>query len=305
MITLTTPIEVRARADEVRCAGDTVGLVPTMGAFHEGHLSLMRAARGASDLVVVSLFVNPTQFSPEEDLAAYPLDPEGDARAAEEAGVDVLFAPSVETMYPHPPLTTVSVSQLTDGLCGASRPHHFAGVATVVTKLFSIVGPCNAFFGKKDFQQLVVVRRLAADLDLGVTVVGCPIVREPDGIAMSSRNDYLSAEERPAATVLFRALEGALKTVMSGERDPARIREVAVDLIAAEPLARLDYAEVVRADDLSPAAQIEDGVEHLVALAVHFGKTRLIDNVTFTLDAPGEIRFDLQGFGRTAQESSH
>jgi pantoate--beta-alanine ligase len=304
VITLTTPAEVRARADEARCAGDMVGLVPTMGAFHEGHLSLMRAARAANDLVIVSLFVNPTQFSPEEDLAAYPRDLERDARDAEAVGVDVLFAPSVETMYPRPPLTTVSLAQLTQRLCGASRPHHFAGVATVVTKLFSIVGPCTAYFGKKDFQQLVVVRRLAADLDLPVTVVGCPIVREPDGIAMSSRNAYLSSEERPAATVLFRALEGAIKTVMSGERDPARVREVAVDLIAGEPLARLDYAEVVRADDLSAVTRLEDGVEHLVALAVHFGTTRLIDNTTFTTDA-NDLRFDLRGFGRTAQESSH
>jgi pantoate--beta-alanine ligase len=272
-----------------------------MGAFHEGHLSLMRAARAADDLVVVSLFVNPTQFSPEEDLDAYPHDVEGDARAAEEVGVDVLFAPSVETMYPRPPVTTVTVSQLTDGLCGASRPHHFAGVTTVVTKLFSIVGPCTAYFGKKDFQQLAVVRRMAEDLDLPVTVVGCPIVREPDGVAMSSRNAYLSSEERPSATVLFRALEAAIKTVMSAERDPARVRGAAVDMVASEPRAQLDYAEVVRAGDLSPVSRIEDGTEHVVALAVRLGRTRLIDNATFTTDGD-TIRFDLQGFGRSTQE---
>jgi len=298
VITCTTIAEVREHCEAARRAGSTVGFVPTMGYFHEGHLSLMRAARQAHDLVVVSLFVNPTQFGPNEDLGAYPRDADGDAHAAVAVGVDILFTPSVEEMYPSPARASVSVAGLTDGLCGASRPHHFGGVATVVTKLLSIVGPCTAYFGKKDFQQLVVVRRLVEDLNLPATIVGVPTTRELDGLAMSSRNAYLSPAERQSATVLFRALEGALKTVMSGERDPARIREVAVDLVAAEPAAQLDYAEVVRAEDLAPVAHIEDGVEHVIALAAAVGSPRLIDNATFAVDGTS-VRFDLPGFGRT------
>jgi pantoate--beta-alanine ligase len=302
MVIVERIAEVRARCDDARHEGKTVGLVPTMGAFHDGHCSLMRAAVAGNDLVVVSLFVNPTQFGPTEDLAAYPRDLDGDARAAERAGVDVLFAPAVDEMYPQPPVTSIAVSGLTDGLCAASRPHHFGGVASVVTKLFSIIGPCAAYFGKKDFQQLAVVRRLVADLNLPVAVIGCPTVRELDGLAMSSRNAYLSSAERQAATVLFRALEGALKTVMSGERDPGRIREAAVDLVHGEPRARLEYAEVVRADDLAAIERVDDGVGYVVALAAHVGSTRLIDNATFTVEGR-TITFDLPGFGRTNQES--
>ena len=282
MKTVTTIAGLRSITEATRRADGTVGFVPTMGFFHEGHVSLMRSARAAHDLVVVSLFVNPTQFGPNEDLAAYPRDPEGDARAASDAGVDVLFTPSVEEMYPRPSLTTVTVSDLTTGLCGASRPHHFAGVATVVAKLFSIVGPCTAYFGNKDFQQRQVVRRMVADLDLPVTVVGCPIVREPDGLAMSSRNAYLEPDERAAATVLSRSLACATALAARGERDPGVVRAAAVDAIATESLARLDYAEVVRADDLAPVERLEAGVEHVVALAVVLGRTRLIDNATFT-----------------------
>jgi pantoate--beta-alanine ligase len=296
VITLERIDEVRAHCDDARRRGSTVGFVPTMGFFHDGHVSLMDAARANNDVVVVSLFVNPTQFGPNEDLGAYPRDAEGDARRATAAGVDVLFAPSVAEMYPRPMLTSVRVDGVTDGLCGASRPHHFGGVATVVTKLLSIVGPCTAYFGKKDYQQLVVVRRLVADLDLPVEVVGCPIVREPDGLAMSSRNAYLSPDERPAAAVLYRALEGALKTVMSGERNAARVRDAAVEIIGSEPLVNLEYAEVVRGDDLRPVAELEDGVEHVVALAARAGTTRLIDNATFTTDRH-DLRFDLYGFG--------
>jgi pantoate--beta-alanine ligase len=286
--TVTTIADMRALTEDVRRGGGTVGFVPTMGFFHEGHLSLMRAAREHHDLVVVSLFVNPTQFAPNEDLAAYPRDAEGDAAAAAGAGVDVLFAPSVEEMYPRPPVTTVMVGGLTDGLCGVSRPEHFAGVATVVTKLFSIVGPCTAYFGNKDFQQRQVVRRLVADLDLPVRVVGCPIVRESDGLAMSSRNAYLEPDERAAATVLSRALERALAVVTAGERDPGVVRAGLVDTIEQEPLARLDYAEVVRAEDLAPMERLEEGVEHVAVLAVNVGRTRLIDNVTFTPSGPGQ-----------------
>jgi pantoate--beta-alanine ligase len=292
MITLERIAEVRACCDAARHDGHTVGLVPTMGCLHAGHRALMKAARAHNDLVVVSLFVNPTQFGPNEDLAAYPRDLEGDARAATEEGVDVLFAPSVAEMYPTPGLTSVTVAEVTDGLCGASRPHHFGGVATVVTKLFSIVGPCTAYFGKKDYQQLVVVRRLVDDLDLPVTVVGVPTVREHDGVAMSSRNAYLSADERRAATVLYRALQCALDAVAAGERAVAKVRVAAAAVVTAEPHARLDYLELVRADNLRPVDVIEDGVEHLIATAVLIGTTRLIDNATFTVSG-SEVRADL------------
>jgi pantoate--beta-alanine ligase len=298
MITLERISAVRDRCDEARRAKQKVGLVPTMGYLHEGHRALMREARDANDLVVVSLFVNPTQFGPNEDLDAYPRDTEGDARAAADEGVDVLFSPPVAAMYPRPGLTSVTVAEVTDGLCGKSRPHHFGGVATVVTKLFSIVGPCTAYFGKKDFQQLVVVRRLVEDLNLPVTVVGVPTVREIDGVALSSRNAYLAPDERPAAAVLYRALQCALKTVASGERDPARVRDAALDLVASEPLARLDYVEVVRADDLHAIGHIDDVVEHVVALAVFIGSTRLIDNATFTVNG-SDVRVDLPGFDPT------
>ncbi len=292
MITLEHIAAIRARCDEVRRADQAVALVPTMGFFHEGHLALMRTARATHDFVVVSLFVNPTQFGPTEDLDAYPRDPEGDASAAADEGVDVLFAPSVAEMYPRPGLTTVTVSEVAKGLCGISRPHHFGGVATVVTKLFSIVGPCTAYFGKKDFQQLVVVRRLVQDLNLPVEVVAVSTVREPDGLALSSRNAYLAPDERHAATVLFRALTAAVEALSGGERDAPRVRAAAAELIAAEPMANLEYVEVVRADDLVPVDRCEDGVEHVIALAVRIGKTRLIDNTTFTL-AAGRVDADL------------
>jgi pantoate--beta-alanine ligase len=302
VITVERIDELRTRCDDTRRAGKTVGFVPTMGYFHEGHLSLMRTARSNHDLVVVSLFVNPTQFGPGEDLDKYPRDPEGDARAAQDAGVDILFTPSADEMYPRESLTSVDVAKITEGLCGLCRPHHFGGVATVVTKLLSIIGPCSAYFGKKDFQQLAVVRRLVDDLNLPVAIVGCSTVRELDGLAMSSRNAYLGAQERQAATVLYRALEHSLKTVMSGERDPSTIRETAVDLLAAEPLAQLDYAEVLRADDLTAVEHIEQDVEHVIALAASIGATRLIDNATFTPHEDRRITMDLQGFGRTNRE---
>ncbi|HUV11495.1 MAG TPA: pantoate--beta-alanine ligase, partial [Acidimicrobiia bacterium] len=196
MRTVRTVADVRDACGGWRTAGGIVGLVPTMGAFHDGHRSLMKAARAECDRVVVSLFVNPTQFAPNEDLAAYPRDPEGDRALAESIGVDLLFAPTFEEMYPEPGRTTVHVAGLTARLCGADRPTHFDGVTTVVTKLFSITGPCRAYFGRKDAQQLAVVRRMTRDLDLPVEVIGCPLVRDPDGLAMSSRNAHLSVEER-------------------------------------------------------------------------------------------------------------
>src|SRR6478609_6883552 len=235
MITVTTIDEVRAACDAARAAGRTVGFVPTMGFFHEGHRSLMRAARAANDFVVVSLFVNPTQFGPDEDLGAYPRDPDGDRAVTEAEGVDLLFTPTIDEMYAAGARTTVHVDGLTERLCGASRPGHFDGVTTVVAKLFSIVGPSRAYFGRKDAQQLAVIRRMATDLDLPVEVVGCPLVRETDGLALSSRNAYLTADGRRAATALSRALFLASEAAANGERDAVALRGIVVDTIASEP----------------------------------------------------------------------
>jgi pantoate--beta-alanine ligase len=282
VITVATIDEVRAACDATRARGGTVGLVPTMGYFHEGHRSLMRAARAANDLVVVSLFVNPTQFGPTEDLGRYPRDLAADSAAATAEGVDVLFVPSVEEMYPDGMCTTVHVAGLTERLCGASRPTHFDGVTTIVAKLFSIAAPCSAYFGRKDAQQLAVVRRMAADLDLRVDVVGCPLVREPDGVAMSSRNAYLSPEERGHARVLVGALHAVADAVEGGERDAHALRELVVARVDAEPGVRLDYAEVVDAATMQPIEQLER--DTLVALAAFVGTTRLIDNIAVSFD---------------------
>lgn len=285
MITLTTIADVRAACDAARTAGGSVGFVPTMGFFHEGHRSLMRAARAANDLVVVSLFVNPTQFGPNEDLAAYPRDADGDRTVTEAEGVDVLFTPTVAEMYPAGARTTVHVDGLTDGLCGASRPGHFDGVTTVVAKLFSIIGPSRAYFGRKDAQQLAVIRRMATDLDLPVEVVGCPLVREIDGLALSSRNVYLDPDARQAATILSGALYMASEAVVRGQRDAGAVRQLVADTVAHAPLVRLDYVEVVDAATLEPVEQM--GPDTLVALAAFVGKARLIDNVTITF--PGGV----------------
>jgi pantoate--beta-alanine ligase len=282
VIVVETLADVRAACDGMRARGGTVGLVPTMGYFHEGHRSLMRAARAAHDAVVVSLFVNPTQFGPNEDLDAYPRDFESDRAVATAEGVDVLFMPAVAEMYPEGSQTTVHVAGLTDGLCGASRPGHFDGVTTVVAKLFSIIGPCTAYFGRKDAQQLAVVRRMTADLNLPVAVVGCPLVREPDGVAMSSRNSYLSSDDRRRATVLVRALRAAGDAVISGERDAHAVHDVLRGVLDSEPEVRVDYAEIVDATTLQPVERIE--ADTLIALAAHIGSTRLIDNIALTFD---------------------
>jgi pantoate--beta-alanine ligase len=246
--------------------------------------------------VVVSLFVNPTQFGPNEDFDRYPRDPAGDERAAREEGVDVLFTPSVAEMYPgYPELTTVHVASISDGLCGAGRPGHFDGVATVVAKLFAQVGPCTAYFGRKDAQQLAVVRRLAADLCLPVEVVGCSLVREPDGLALSSRNRKLEPEQRRAASVLYRALRAGADLVESGERDASRLRRVVANTVTNEELVRLEYAEVVGADDLTPVQALSGDV--LVAVAARVGDVRLIDNMTVTVGS-GAAAADLGVFTR-------
>lgn len=287
---------LRAACDEARRAGGTVGFVPTMGALHEGHLSLARAARVDHDLVVMSVFVNPLQFGANEDLDAYPRDLAGDVALAETVGVDVVFAPNAAAMYPDgPPKTTVQVSGLTDGMCGVARPTHFDGVTTVCSKLFAIVGACHAFFGRKDFQQWRVIDRMVRDLDLPVTVVGCPIVRESDGLALSSRNRYLTADERIAATVLVRALRATVAAIDTGTHDAETLTAFVTRTVAEEPLVDLEYCEIRAVDDLVPVAEIAEAA--VIAVAARVGivggsNTRLIDNCTVSV-GPDGVRADL------------
>jgi pantoate--beta-alanine ligase len=260
----------------------TVSLVPTMGALHAGHLSLLGPAREA-DRVVVSIFVNPTQFGPHEDLQRYPRPLEQDLSLLTARGVDAVFLPSASEIYPEGYRTFVTVDDLSSRLCGVSRPGHFRGVATVVLKLFNIVRPHRAVFGQKDAQQTIILRRMVHDLDLDVELIVQPIVREADGLALSSRNQYLSADERKAATVLFRSLEFARQASLQGESRTSVLLRGIRELIASEPLARLDYAEIVSPDDLSPLDEIT--THALLALAVFIGSTRLIDN-TFLHQCP-------------------
>ncbi|MBM3216562.1 pantoate--beta-alanine ligase [Candidatus Poribacteria bacterium] len=258
----------------------SVGLVPTMGYLHEGHLSLVRAAKADNERIVVSIYVNPTQFGPKEDFAAYPRDLARDSAHLEREGTDVLFAPTDAEMYPPGAATFVTVEgTLTEGLCGASRPGHFRGVATVVSKLFHIIEPTRAYFGEKDAQQLAVLRRMTLDQRMDIEIVGCPIVREPDGLAMSSRNVYLSADERRSALSLSQALAHAEGRIRSGERDAAAIRAELLDRFAETSHARVDYVEFVDAENLAPVTRLRGRV--LLALAVFIGRTRLIDNRTF------------------------
>lgn len=279
---LTTIADVRHWAQAQRKAGKAVHFVPTMGYFHEGHLNLMRQAKADGGAVIVSLFVNPTQFAPHEDLAKYPRDVERDFAMAESVGVDALFMPEPQDIYPPDFQTKVEVTHLSQPLCGVSRPHHFGGVAVVVLKLFHIVEPDRAYFGEKDYQQMRLIQQMVRDLNLRVEIVPCPITREPDGMAMSSRNVYLSPEQRQAALSLNRALLWAQSQVESGERDLAQIQAGARALIEAEPLARIDYVEVVHADTLEPITELQDRA--LLALAVYFGQTRLIDNCVLSVD---------------------
>lgn len=278
MDTVTTASELRSRLRTLRRDGRRIGFVPTMGYLHAGHLALVQRARQECDYVVASIFVNPLQFGPAEDFDRYPRDLERDSALLTEGGCDLLFAPTVDEMYPQKQVTFVEPTLLTEHLCGASRPGHFRGVATVVTKLLHLVEPDRAYFGEKDAQQLAVIRRMVADLNMDVTIVGVPIVREPDGVAMSSRNAYLNPEERKAAVVLSQALSLARELVGGGERDAGAVLGAMRDLIARERLARIDYVSAVDADTLQPVARLGDRV--LVALAVYIGKTRLIDNAT-------------------------
>jgi pantoate--beta-alanine ligase len=270
---------VRKELDGARARGASLGLVPTMGALHDGHVSLVRRAAADCDVTLVTVFVNPLQFGPHEDFNRYPRDLDRDAALAASAGADLVFAPAVDEMYPDAPVVRVAVERaLGDRLEGASRPGHFTGVATVVAKLFAIAGPCRAYFGEKDYQQLLVVGRLAADLSFPVDVVGCATVREPDGLALSSRNAYLSADERRAATVLYRALRAAAG---ADERDGDRLRALMAAVVEAEPLARLDYADVVDAATLEPLETVAGPPARLV-VAAWVGATRLIDNMEVT-----------------------
>lgn len=273
----TTIDEVRKQVKEWKKEGLTVGLVPTMGYLHEGHASLIETSVKNCDRTIASVFVNPTQFGPGEDLETYPRDFEHDCKLLEEKGCDMVFHPEASEMYPEGFSTYVeNQSEMPKQLCGKTRPIHFRGVCTVVTKLFNIVTPDKAFFGQKDAQQLAIIRRMVKDLSMGIEIVGCPIIREADGLAKSSRNTYLSAKERKAALVLSESVALGQKMIQDGERDAAVVLDAMTKLIEAEPLAKIDYVSAVDGMTMLPVSRIEGLV--LVAMAVYIGKTRLIDN---------------------------
>jgi len=278
---IRTPEAMQQRAQDLKRAGRVIGLVPTMGFLHEGHLSLMQLARERCDVLVASIFVNPTQFGPNEDLDAYPRDFARDEALCEQAGVDLIFYPEPKTMYADGASVWVNEALLSDGLCGASRPDHFRGVCTVVAKLFNLVQPDLAVFGEKDAQQLRIIERMVRDLNFPVEIARGPIVREPDGLAMSSRNKHLSEEQRVAAPCLRRSLDKAEELFGGGERDAEALQNVMVDLIASVPGAELDYIEVV--DDASLTEVRTINGNSLIALAVKFGAVRLIDNTVLRL----------------------
>lgn len=272
---VSTIKEVREYVNTWKKEGNTVGFVPTMGYLHEGHMSLVDAA-GENDKVVVSIFVNPMQFGPNEDLASYPRDLERDAKMCEEHGVDLIFHPTPEEMYGDNFYSYVDMNTLTEELCGLTRPVHFRGVCTVVTKLFNIVTPDKAYFGQKDAQQLAIIKRMVKDLNMPLEIVGCPIVREEDGLAKSSRNTYLSPEERKAALVLSRSIFLGKALAEQGERDAKKIVAAMTAEIEKEPLAKIDYVKIVAMDDMQQVETINGSI--LAAIAVYIGKTRLIDN---------------------------
>ncbi len=273
------PKAMIARVEDLRRDGRRIAVVPTMGALHEGHLELLRVARARADVVILTIFVNPTQFAPHEDLAKYPRDEAGDLAKARTCGIDLAFCPEAAAMYPPGSQTFVEVRELAVPLEGERRPGHFAGVATIVTKLFHITRPHVAVFGEKDYQQLAIIRRMVRDLDFGIEIVSVPIVREPDGLAMSSRNVYLSPEQRRAALALSRSLAAAETAFKGGERDPAALIAVATATIAAQPLVRIDYVAVRDADSLAELPRISGRA--VMALAAFVGTTRLIDNRVF------------------------
>lgn len=268
--------EVREQVKEWKKQGLSVGLVPTMGYLHEGHKSLIDRAVAENDKVVVSVFVNPMQFGPTEDLESYPRDMDRDATLCENAGADLIFHPEPSEMYEDDFSSFVDMNTLTGGLCGKTRPIHFRGVCTVVAKLFNIVTPDRAYFGQKDAQQLAVIRHMVSDLSYGIEIVGCPIIREEDGLAKSSRNTYLNPDERKAALILSQSLKEGKKLVEAGEKDASKIKKAITDKINTEPLAKIDYVEVVDWKTLEPVETIDGTI--LTAIAVYIGKTRLIDN---------------------------
>jgi pantoate--beta-alanine ligase len=277
---ITKISDMQSFADSLRREGRTIGFVPTMGFLHEGHLALMRRARASSDAVVASIFVNPTQFGPNEDYERYPRDEEGDRKKCESAGVDILFTPKADAMYPEKPAVFVTVEGISDILEGAIRPGHFRGVTTVVNKLFNIVKPHKAFFGQKDFQQCVVIKRMVKGLNLDVEIVVLPTVREPDGLAMSSRNSYLSAEQRRKATVLYRALKAGEELIHSGVHEPEKVRQKMRAVLLTEEGVAIDYAQV--ADPESLASVDVFGGNVVLLVAARLGSTRLIDNLLAT-----------------------
>jgi len=269
--------EMQNSANRLRAAGKKIGFVPTMGFLHQGHLSLLEEAKTRSDIVVMSIYVNPTQFAPNEDFEAYPRDTERDCKLASQHGCDIVFIPESDQIYPEPYLTYVEVEKMTRILCGASRPAHFRGVTTIVAKLFNIVKPQLAVFGQKDYQQALVIQQMTRDLNFDVEIVIAPIVRESDGLAMSSRNSYLSPDERQQALVLNRSLLMAKQEILSGERDAESLKRKIRANIRQKPAAEIDYVEIVDARNLDPVKDIQHNV--LIALAAKFGKTRLIDNI--------------------------
>ena len=273
--------EVRDAVKEWKAQGLSVGFVPTMGYLHEGHESLIKKAVKDNDRVVVSIFVNPMQFGPTEDLDKYPRDLERDFKLCENAGANLIFHPEKEEMYFEDFSSYVDINGLSDELCGKSRPIHFRGVCTVVTKLFNIVNPDRAYFGEKDAQQLAIIRRFVRDLNIDIEIIGCPIIREEDGLAKSSRNTYLSKEERQAALILSQSLNLAKDAINSGEGNSSVVIDIISNSIKKEPLAKIDYIEVVDSLSMKPVKTIEKSV--LVAIAVYIGKTRLIDNFTFNI----------------------
>ena len=279
MEVIKTIKEMNEFSSQARGAGRTIAFVPTMGFFHEGHLSLMREGRRRGDLLIVSLFVNPTQFAPHEDLKNYPRNFERDRQMAEEVGTDILFAPEADEMYPPDHQTHVLVEKVTRNLCGRSRPTHFQGVATVVMMLFEIVMPHVTLFGEKDYQQLVTIRQMVRDLHMNVEVVGMPTVREPDGLAMSSRNTTLLPDERKAALSLYRSLQRAKELLQKGEQRAGRILDEMNGILQSEPLVRMDYVQICDVLTLQDVDRIEGDV--VVALAAYLGKTRLIDNLVY------------------------
>jgi pantoate--beta-alanine ligase len=277
MLVLKTIAEARSACAEIRRAGKTLGLVPTMGALHQGHLALVRAAQASCDAVAVSIFVNPTQFGPKEDFASYPRSLEQDCQTLESAGVELVFAPSVGEMYPNGASTFVEVAGLSERLDGASRPGHFRGVATVVAKLLNIFAPERAFFGQKDAAQVAVLRKMARDLLFPVQLDVCPTVREPDGLALSSRNRNLDREQRRQALVLSRVLRAVLELVQNGEQDSAELLAAALRIFSEEPGVQVDYCSIVDPETLEDVSDVRDGA--LVAVAARVGATRLIDNL--------------------------